>query len=100
MSWSLLESPVQCICDGRYEGCTHGDQRGTCDNPPGGGTSPYWCTVCDALRLIDIKQGLQKLLAEIDEELETPERNKIKMIAESGLEAIQFIQEKKEAPGE
>lgn len=100
MSWSMLGSPIQCICDGRYEGCIHGNQRGTCDNEPGGGTSPYWCVDCDRLRLIDIEQGLKKILAEIEaDHPDTPEARKIKMIAESGLDAIQFLQEK-EAPGE
>jgi hypothetical protein len=50
------QNPVQqCLCDGRYKGCTHGKP---CGEPAGGHRSPYFCGDCDPRRIAHIDANL------------------------------------------
>lgn len=51
---------IQCRCDGRYDGCTHGV---TCYDDGGGHRSPYFCVECDKRRIKSLSLDFERLRA-------------------------------------
>jgi len=49
-----------CRCDGRYDGCEHGE---LCDQQGGGYRSPYFCADCDRRRIAALTMQFEELRA-------------------------------------
>lgn len=51
-------TPIRCRCDGRYDGCEHGN---TCADDGPGRWSPYFCDPCDERRVTTVGAQLREI---------------------------------------